>query len=258
MVRKLKRDTDGFIREAEVKHDGKYDYSLSEYTGVLNLVKIICPIHGVFEQSAGNHLTGRGCPTCGKQFASSKSSSSKPMSKDSFIKKAKTVHGDAYDYSNFVYVNNKTHGLVKCNTCMTEWSVRPDAHIHSKSGCPNCNKSRTIYTEAYYKAKGIENHPCKIYLLEIEFNGEKFLKLGLTKGSVRHRFRGFLKQMKIDEVMVFTGDFFSLYRIEQELLSKYSDTRFIPIEAFRGHTECLEVSVKNELLSELTEMLAGN
>ena len=174
---------------------------------------------------------------------------------EGFIEESIGVHGDKYDYSKFEYVNNKVHGLVKCKTCETEWMVRPDAHIHSKSGCPTCNKSRTIYTEAYYKAKDIENHACKIYLLEIEFNGEKFLKLGLTRTDVRHRFRGFLKKMKINEVMIVEGDFFSLYRIEQELLSKYSDKRFIPVEAFKGYTECLDVGVKNDVKSSLAEML---
>ena len=255
MAGKIKRTTEDFINESISVHGNLYDYSLSEYTGVKNLIKIICPIHGLFEQSAGAHLHGSGCQRCGAKKASAASASTVAMSRESFVNKAVAIHGNKYNYDKFEYVNTKVHGLISCNSCYHEWLVRPDSHLHMKSGCPVCNKNKTIYTEAYYKAKGIENHPCKIYLTEIEFNGERFLKLGLTKDGVRHRFRGLLKKMKINEVMIATGDFFSLYRIEQELIVKYSDKRFIPVETFKGHTECFDVSVLNDIKSSLAEML---
>jgi hypothetical protein len=55
-----------FVDRAIIKHGNKYDYSLSEYTGAKDKVKIICRIHGVFEQRAYTHLKGCGCPFCGK------------------------------------------------------------------------------------------------------------------------------------------------------------------------------------------------
>jgi hypothetical protein len=48
-------------------HGDYYDYSLSNYTTSSNKIKIICPIHGVFEQKARQHLTGSGCQVCGKE-----------------------------------------------------------------------------------------------------------------------------------------------------------------------------------------------
>ena len=57
-------DTQFFIEKASTIHDNKYDYSLVEYTSGLEKVKIICPIHGVFEQVAAYHLAGNGCPAC--------------------------------------------------------------------------------------------------------------------------------------------------------------------------------------------------
>lgn len=44
-----------------MKHDNKYDYSLTEYTYSNVKVKIICPVHGVFEQVPSKHLVGYGC-----------------------------------------------------------------------------------------------------------------------------------------------------------------------------------------------------
>ena len=54
--------TDEFIEEVKKIHGDKYDYSKLEYVNSHGKVKIICPIHGIFEQRAYEHLQGRGCP----------------------------------------------------------------------------------------------------------------------------------------------------------------------------------------------------
>ena len=53
-----------YIEKAKEIHDDKYDYSLVDYKNIRGKIKIICPIHGVFEQLANNHLRGIGCPKC--------------------------------------------------------------------------------------------------------------------------------------------------------------------------------------------------
>ena len=55
-------------------------------------IKIICPKHGVFEQTVNNHLKGSSCPNCCKN---------KKLTKDSFIEKAKKVHKNKFDYCCF-------------------------------------------------------------------------------------------------------------------------------------------------------------
>lgn len=55
---------DEFIEKATMVHEGKYDYSLVNYTIGKNEVDIICPKHGKFSQIARNHLMGAGCPLC--------------------------------------------------------------------------------------------------------------------------------------------------------------------------------------------------
>jgi len=57
--------TDGFIRKSQQIHGNKYDYSNSEYLKDHSKLKIICPIHGQFEQLPTNHLAGQGCYYCG-------------------------------------------------------------------------------------------------------------------------------------------------------------------------------------------------
>lgn len=53
-----------FITKGNEVHNGKYDYSLSVYVNSYVPLKIICPIHGVFEQMPYKHLDGQGCPHC--------------------------------------------------------------------------------------------------------------------------------------------------------------------------------------------------
>mgnify|MGYP003304460647 CR=1 FL=1 len=52
-------------------------------------VCIICPIHGEFWQTPNDHLSGYGCPECGKI-------SKKKYTLDIFKKKAQEIHGNKY------------------------------------------------------------------------------------------------------------------------------------------------------------------
>lgn len=56
--------TQAFIAKATRKHCGFYDYRLVKYINSHTKIKIVCPIHGIFEQTPNNHLKGCGCPKC--------------------------------------------------------------------------------------------------------------------------------------------------------------------------------------------------
>lgn len=53
-----------FIKEFKEKHSDKYDYSLVDYKNRDTKIKIICKLHGVFEQSPRCHLKYSGCSKC--------------------------------------------------------------------------------------------------------------------------------------------------------------------------------------------------
>ena len=53
-----------FITKSMAGHGDTYDYSKVSYSGDAELVTIICKKHGEFQQAAGSHLQGRGCPLC--------------------------------------------------------------------------------------------------------------------------------------------------------------------------------------------------
>lgn len=53
-----------FVSNAKTVHGNMYDYSKSAYRGRHRKLEITCALHGVFWQTAGNHLSGQGCPVC--------------------------------------------------------------------------------------------------------------------------------------------------------------------------------------------------
>ncbi len=60
-----KKDTNWFVTTATTIHGDKYDYSSVEYHRYHDKVKIICPEHGPFFQTAGSHIHNKnGCPAC--------------------------------------------------------------------------------------------------------------------------------------------------------------------------------------------------
>jgi hypothetical protein len=79
-----------FIQAARAIHEDKYDYSKSIFLSTTNSVIVICSEHGEFEQRAGSHLRGQGCPRCAPSAL---------LTTKKFIARASEVHEGRYDYS---------------------------------------------------------------------------------------------------------------------------------------------------------------
>lgn len=67
-----------------------------------------------------------------------------------FIKKAKEVHGDKYDYSKVEYINNKTKICIIC-PIHGDFLVNPYKHIKRGDGCPQCSKKARLTTDIFIK-----------------------------------------------------------------------------------------------------------
>ena len=61
----------------------------------------------------------------------------KKLTTEEFIRRAREVHGDKYDYSQSIYVDAKTPLLIKCNTCGTIFPQVPYSHF-AGCGCDKC------------------------------------------------------------------------------------------------------------------------
>ena len=130
---------DSFINKAKKIHGNKYDYSKVEYINSQTKVCIICPKHGEFWQIPNDHLKGFGCSSC---------SGLKKHTKESFIEKAKEVHGDKYDYSKVEYINSKTKVCIICPKHGEFWQ-KPNSHISNKQGCIKCFEEKRGYEIKY-------------------------------------------------------------------------------------------------------------
>ena len=129
--------TEEFINRSIKVHGELYDYSKVDYKNNNEKVEIICKIHGSFRQFPQNHLRGCGCPEC----KGTNISKTKTYDTEKFIKKARDVHGDKYDYSKVVYINSTTPVEIICKKHNTSFWQAPANHLQGK-GCPICNSSK--------------------------------------------------------------------------------------------------------------------
>lgn len=66
----MRSNSEDFIVKSMAIHDGKgYGFDKVKYTRNKDKVIITCPIHGDFEISPDNFLSGKGCPSCGKHLS---------------------------------------------------------------------------------------------------------------------------------------------------------------------------------------------
>ena len=194
-------DIEKFIKKAREIHGNKYDYSKSIY-GKNNKEKIIitCPIHGDFKQSPHDHLSGYGCRQCGIENNKKKSR----KTSEQFIKDAKLIHNNKYDYSKTQYINCRTPITIICIE-HGEFQQIPDRHLRGQ-GCPKCRlKSQT---KLYEKLKN--SFPNEEILFEVGNNTVSWLD----------------------------GQRFDIYFPKYNIAIEYNgEQHYIPVEHFGGQLE---------------------
>jgi len=120
-----------WILKAKSVHGDTYDYKDVIYIDAFTEVKIICSIHGEFEQLPYSHSNkGSGCPKCASNY--------QPTTEE-WIKKAKIIHGDKYDYSKVEYIGANTKVFITCKE-HGDFEQTPNKHSNEGNGCPKCVK----------------------------------------------------------------------------------------------------------------------
>ena len=151
-----------FIDRANQVHNFKYDYSESEYVDTDTRLKVIChekddfgDEHGEFWVTPHSHIgmMKSGCPKCSGKFR---------KDTEYFIKQARRIHGDKYDYSNTHYVKALKNIEVICPKHGSFW-LTPNDHLNGK-GCKKCGykiiseKLSLPFEEFEKRAKIIHNN----------------------------------------------------------------------------------------------------
>lgn len=126
-----------FIEKARKVHGNKYDYSKVEYSNAKTKILIICPTHGEFCQEPFSHLVGNGCMKCYRE----RQHELKASNTEDFICKAKSKHGDKYDYSKTEYINAHAKVCIICKEHGIFYQT-PNSHLNG-NGCPKCARIKT-------------------------------------------------------------------------------------------------------------------
>ena len=124
-----------FIEMARKVHGDEYSYDKVNFINTKKPVIITCSKHGDFEVIASVHLRGAKCRECKKIPVVDLSKTNE------FIERAKTIHGDEFDYSKVEYINDKTPVTIICRK-HGEFQTIPAVH---KKGykCPVCKYGGT-------------------------------------------------------------------------------------------------------------------
>ena len=129
-----KLSTSEFIERSKSRFQGLFSYGKAHYLNARTPICLTCIKHGDFDVLPNVHLrlTGAGgCPRCAGNTR---------KSAEDFVVDAKRIHGEAYDYSNTVYVSAKAKVSITCYK-HGPFLQEPSSHL-SGVGCPTCWKER--------------------------------------------------------------------------------------------------------------------
>ena len=206
-----RQTTAEFISKAKAIHGKKYNYSKVEYVNSKTKILITCSKHGDFLQSPDKHLMGNGCIRCGYEKVWNKDDS------ESFINKAKKIHGDKFDYSRVNYVNSKTKVAIICLK-HGEFSQEPSSHLMG-AGCKKCateitsnkldtdkfiNRSIKIFGNKFdYSKTNYKDIKSDITLIcsehgEFKTNAENHLISSYSGGCKKCRYEKVSKSLRLD------------------------------------------------------------
>lgn len=133
-----------FVHRSKHFFGDLYDYSLFDEMPLYNKkVPIRCVEHEIiFEQNPRIHIQGHtGCPKCkSAKLAGSNDNRGKYKTQAEltreFIGRAKEIHGERYDYSEFIYSKNSAKSKIICKI-HGSFLQQPSNHL-SGNGCPKC------------------------------------------------------------------------------------------------------------------------
>lgn len=202
-----------FILKSREIHGNKYDYSSMVYKNTKSKIEIKCNIcNNYIKLRAGSHLNGHGCRYC----AIEKDANRKRKTTEEFIKEAKQLFGNKYDYSQVIYKSIRNKIKIKCIEHNFIFYQRPNHHLMGNCGCPKCKNNKNeekihnflkhyninyeiqkIFPECFYKNVLRFDFYLPDYNLCIEYDGEQHYKIvnywGGEKGLKERQLRDSIK-----------------------------------------------------------------
>lgn len=206
----------------------------------------------------------------------------KPLkSKEQFIKEAKKIHGNEYDYSLVEYKNNRTKIKIICKKCGNIFEQTPSNHLHKNhpQGCPKCRgnilktkedfikKSIEIWGNGKYDYSKVEyknNHTkvklkCLIHGIEFEQSPKKhylgqgcFLCLKKSKAEeqidlfLKNKNIKFIREYKFNDCRYKNPLPFDFYIPDKNIVIEYQGIQHFKQQG-RGHETLQERQLKDQI-----------
>lgn len=232
-----------FLDRAVKKHGNKYDYSKVTYTSAKTKVKIICPIHGEFEQTPDDHTRGSGCSMCSRSRTAKRMTGSRRVSVETFVDRATKVHGDKYDYSKVTFTVTNEKVLITC-PIHGDFKQVVTKHLLG-SECPQCSllsQSRNTWSYSKWETIGKKSpnfDGFKVYCVRCSNSNETFYKIGKTYRKVEERMTSIRNKGYNTEIIeIWKGDAYSMSNKERELHRINNNNKYYPKISFCGRNEC--------------------
>lgn len=148
-VQSRRLDPEEFIDRAKGMHGSAYDFSKTKYVNMTTKVSVICPRHGAFTISPIKLVAeGQGCPKCGAEKRGKRLTNvntgklaARVMIKKhaaTFVKQAKKVHSDKYDYTETAYNGARKKLKIRCPKHGV-FEQLAGHHLSRGQGCPQCS-----------------------------------------------------------------------------------------------------------------------
>lgn len=172
-----------FLLRAKDCHKEKFSYT-DEYINARTPITIICKVHGPFHQTPDDHVTSLYCcPVC-SQDQRSKTKISKKA--NTFVLRARRVHGSKYEYDKTEYVGNHKQVSIGCRI-HGSFQQQASDHLQGK-GCPKCKRVGSYSFEYFFYNQPRRNQQGLLYLVKIDDGQHCFLKIGITRRTLRSDF----------------------------------------------------------------------
>lgn len=135
-----KRDSpEEVIEKFRQIHGDLYDYSKMIFIRHMSKVEVICKLHGSFWVTPNHHITGTGCPECGKR----KNKGGYNPQKKKFFYEANKKFGDKFKYVKETYISIRLSMDIICQE-HGRVTITPLAHLDSDSGCWKCDSDKEL------------------------------------------------------------------------------------------------------------------
>jgi very-short-patch-repair endonuclease len=238
-------------------------------------VSINCDLHGIFDQLPHSHLAGNGCPNCkGIKLA---------LTTETFIERAKSVHGLRFDYSDVEYTTNSEKVKIICSE---HGAFRQRAADHLLGSiCPKCavneRSSKRALTREEFIERAVARHgdrygyndvayinsetPVKIHCqkhgifeqrADAHIQGSGCYRCRQSRGEnqietfLRNRGINFLREYRLNDQRYF----YDFYLPDQNILIEFHGIQhYFPVDFFGGVAAYEDTVRRDELKKALAE-----